>query len=128
MTEDLEKKLFVDLSTVHPDTTTSIAAKIQEPSGRSIASPVFGAPTMAEAGKVICVWAGAKDAVRQVTPYTAGVIAKSFIYFSDQAPAKVSQLKIMGINFAIIMVETIAEKLVVAGKSDLGIDALHHFL
>lgn len=128
MTEDFEKKLFVDLSTVQPNTTTSIAAKIQESSGRSIASPIFGVPTMAEAGKVICVWAGAKDAVSQVTPYTAGVIAKSFIYFSDQAPAKVSQLKILGINFAISIVEMIAEGLVVAGKSDLGIDALHHFL
>lgn len=124
---DIKGKLFVDMSTVHPDTTTSIAAKIQESGGRFVGSPVFGAPAMAEAGQVICVLAGPKDAVEEVIPYTTGVIAKSFMNFSDQPPAKASQLKIMGNTFVISMVETIAEGLVVAEKSGLGTEALHQF-
>ncbi|KAJ5338665.1 oxidoreductase [Penicillium brevicompactum] len=124
---DIKGKLFVDLSTVHPDTTTTIASKIQEFGGRFVASPVFGAPAMAEAGKVICVLAGPNEAVEQVVPYTTGVIAKSFLDFSGQIPAKASQLKIMGNTFVISMVETIAEGLVVAEKSGLGTDAMHQF-
>ncbi|KNG85757.1 oxidoreductase [Aspergillus nomiae NRRL 13137] len=124
---DLKNKLFVDLSTVHPDTTKSISDKIQKHGGRFVASPVFGAPAMADAGQVICVLAGPKEAVEQVKPYTTGVIAKSFMDLSDQPVAKASQLKVLGNTFIISMVETIAEGLVVAEKSGLGTDALHQF-
>ncbi|OGM48256.1 oxidoreductase [Aspergillus bombycis] len=124
---DLKNKLFVDLSTVHPDTTTSISDKIQKHGGRFVASPVFGAPAIADAGQVICVLSGPKDAVEQVKPYTTSVIAKSFLDFSDQPVAKASRLKVLGNTFVISMVETIAEGLVVAEKSGLGTDALHQF-
>ncbi|KAJ5822576.1 hypothetical protein N7447_004916 [Penicillium robsamsonii] len=124
---DVKGKLFVDLSTVHPNTTTSIAAKIQESGNSFVASPVFGAPAMAEAGKVICVLAGSKESVKQVIPYTTGVIAKSSMGFSDQVPVKASELKIMGNTFVISMIETIAEGLMVAQKSGVGTDALHQF-
>ncbi|KAL4738900.1 6-phosphogluconate dehydrogenase-like protein NAD-binding protein [Aspergillus similis] len=126
-TGGLKNKVFVDLSTVHPDTTTSISDKIQKHGGRFVASPVFGAPAMAEVGQVICVLAGPKEAVEEVKPYTTGVIAKSFMDFSDEPVAKVSQLKVLGNTFVISMVETIAEGLVVAEKSGLGTDALHQF-
>ncbi|KAL4902299.1 hypothetical protein BDW74DRAFT_169532 [Aspergillus multicolor] len=124
---NLTNKLFVDLSTVHPNTTVSISDKITGAGGRFVASPVFGAPAMAEAGQVICVLAGPADAVAQVKPYTTGVIAKSFIDFSGHPVAKASQLKVLGNTFVLGMVESIAEGLVVAEKSGLGTDALHQF-
>ncbi|KAJ5669149.1 hypothetical protein N7462_010219 [Penicillium macrosclerotiorum] len=125
--ENIEGKLFVDCSTVHPDTTTIISAQLQDNGARFVASPVFGAPAMAEVGQVICVLAGPQEAVEQVKPYTTGVIAKSFMDFSNQPPAKASQLKILGNTFVISMVESIAEGLVVAEKSGLGTDSLHQF-
>ncbi|PYI01105.1 6-phosphogluconate dehydrogenase-like protein NAD-binding protein [Aspergillus sclerotiicarbonarius CBS 121057] len=123
----LQNKLFVDLSTVHPDTTTSISTKLQSHGASFVASPVFGAPPMAAAGLVIPVLAGPRSAVDQVKPYTTGVIAKSIVDFSDQPPAKASQLKILGNTFVLGMVESIAEGLVVADKCSLGTDALHQF-
>lgn len=56
-----------------------------------------------------------------------GVIAKAVIDFSDQPPAKASQLKILGNTVLLGMVESIAEGLVVAEKCGLGTDALHQF-
>ncbi|PYH66559.1 NAD(P)-dependent oxidoreductase [Aspergillus vadensis CBS 113365] len=123
----LTDKLFVDCSTVHPDTTTSISEKLQAKGAHFVASPVFGAPPMAAAGQVIPVLAGPRAAVEKVKPYTTGVIAKAVVDFSDQPPAKASQLKILGNTFVLGMVESIAEGLVVADKCGLGTDALHQF-
>ncbi|KAF7587033.1 hypothetical protein BBP40_007829 [Aspergillus hancockii] len=108
-TGNVTNKLFVDCSTF-------------------VASPVFGAPAMAEAGQVICVLDDPQGAVERVKPYTTGVIAKSFMDFSNQAPSKVSPLKILGNMFVISIFEAIAEGLVVAEKSGLGTDSLHQFL
>lgn len=43
---DVKAKLFVDCSTVHPDTTEEIAKKITDAGGEFVACPVFGAPAM----------------------------------------------------------------------------------
>ena len=82
---------------------------------------------MAAAGQVIPVLAGPQEAVAQAKPFTVGVIAKAVIDFSDQPPAKASQLKILGNTVLLGMVESIAEGLVVAEKCGLGTDALHQF-
>ncbi|KAJ5648845.1 oxidoreductase [Penicillium longicatenatum] len=60
---DIKESSLLNTSTVHPDTTTYIAAKIQVSSGRFVASRVFSAPTMAEAGQAICFLAGPKKAI-----------------------------------------------------------------
>lgn len=39
-------KVFVDCSTVHPDTTAALAKKIIEAGSEFVACPVFGAPAM----------------------------------------------------------------------------------
>lgn len=41
-------KLFVDCSTVHPDTTTGLEKRITADHAEFVACPVFGAPAMAE--------------------------------------------------------------------------------
>jgi 3-hydroxyisobutyrate dehydrogenase-like beta-hydroxyacid dehydrogenase len=126
-TGTVQNKIFVDCSTVHPDTTTAIAQLFQQHGARFVASPVFGAPAMAALGQIIPVLAGPSDAIEQVKPFTTGVIAKGVIEFRDQPPAMASQLKILGNTFVLTMVESIAEGLVVAEKCGLGADALHQF-
>ncbi|KAJ5112872.1 NAD(P)-binding protein [Penicillium angulare] len=124
---NLKGKLFIDCSTIHPDTTTAIAQKFQDAGAEFVASPVFGAPAMADAGQVICVLAGPSKSIDKVKPFTTGVIAKSFMDFSDHPHAKASQLKILGNTFVLRMVESIAEGHVVAEKCGLGTQALHQF-
>ncbi|KAJ5260572.1 NAD(P)-binding protein [Penicillium angulare] len=122
---NLKEKLFIDCSMIHPDTTAAIARQFQDVGAEFVASPVFGVPAMADVGQVICVLAGPSKSVDKVKPFTTGVIAKSFIDFSDHPHAKASQLKIFVNIFVLRMVESIAEGHVVAEKCGLGTQALH---
>ncbi|KAL8815763.1 MAG: hypothetical protein Q9223_005133 [Gallowayella weberi] len=121
-------KLFVDCSTIHPDTTNDIAQVFTRLGAEFVACPVFGAPAMAEAGQLVCVLAGPKVSIEKVLPYCKGVMGKANIDFSDQPCGKATLLKIIGNTFILNMVETLAEGHTLAEKSGLGTDNLHRFI
>jgi 3-hydroxyisobutyrate dehydrogenase-like beta-hydroxyacid dehydrogenase len=50
---DVAGKLFIDCSTVHPDTTQTLDRMIREKKAGFVACPVFGAPAMADAGQLV---------------------------------------------------------------------------
>lgn len=50
---DVAGKLFVDCSTIHPDTTDQVAKSVTDKGAQFVASPVFGAPPAAEAGQLV---------------------------------------------------------------------------
>ncbi|KAL8704909.1 MAG: hypothetical protein Q9201_001942 [Fulgogasparrea decipioides] len=124
----LDNKLFVDCSTVHPNTTNALSATITSHGAEFVACPVFGAPAMAEAGQLVCVLAGPSDSIKKVLPYTEGVIARANIDFSDQPAGKATLLKIVGNTFILNMVETLSEGHALAEKSGLGNENLHQFI
>lgn len=121
-------KLFVDCSTVHPDTTEGLAKKITGAGAEFVACPVFGAPAMADSGNLVCVLAGPKAAVEKVKPYTKGVVGRANIDFGGQNPGKATLLKVIGNTFILNMVETLSEGHVLAEKSGLGNENLHQFI
>lgn len=128
LTGSTKGKLFVDCSTVHPDTTENLAKKITAGGAEFVACPVFGAPAMADNGQLVCVLAGAKESVEKVKPYTKGVIGRAFVDFGGQPVRKATLLKVIGNTFILNMVETLAEGHVLAEKSGLGTDNLHQFI
>lgn len=128
MQTDVKGKLFVDCSTVHPDTTNALAETINSKGAEFVACPVFGAPAMADAGQLVCVLAGPASQVDKVKPYTTGVMGKANIDFSDQAQGKATQLKIIGNTFILSMIETLSEGHVAAEKSGLGVENLQKFI
>lgn len=125
---NIKGKLFVDCSTVHPDTTNAIAESFSAQGAEFVACPVFGAPAMADAGQLVCVLAGPREAVERVLPYCKGVMGRANIDFSDQPHGKATLLKIIGNTFILNMVETLSEGHVLAEKSGLGNDNLHQFI
>ncbi|KAI4245963.1 MAG: hypothetical protein L6R40_002179 [Gallowayella cf. fulva] len=125
---DVRGKLFVDCSTVHPDTTNDLAKIFTTIGAEFVACPVFGAPAMAEAGQLVCVLAGPKASVEKVLPYCKGVMGKENIDFSDQPCGKATLLKIIGNTFILNMVEALSEGHTLAEKSGLGTDNLHRFI
>ncbi|KAL8684184.1 MAG: hypothetical protein Q9224_006539 [Gallowayella concinna] len=125
---NVKGKLFVDCSTVHPDTTNDIAEVFTKLGAEFVACPVFGAPAMAAAGQLVCVLAGPKTSLEKVLPYCKGVMGKENIDFSDQPCGKATLLKIIGNTFILNMVETLAEGHTLAEKSGLGNDNLHRFI
>lgn len=123
-------KLFVDCSTVHPDTSRKISEQLESHGASFVACPVFGAPPIADAGKLICVLAGRKEAVQRVKPYCAGVMGRANVDLSEKSedPGKASELKLMGNSLIFQMVTALSEQMVVAEKSGVGVDKLHDVL
>lgn len=102
-------KLFVDCSTIHPDTTRKINKSITGKGAHFVACPVFGAPAMADAGQLVCVVAGPAEDVKKVIPYTKGVMGRDYIDYSDQDVGQATLMKVIGNTFVINMVETLSE-------------------
>jgi len=125
---DVAGKVLVDCSTVHPDTTAEEERLVEEKGASFVACPVFGAPSMADAGQLICVLSGKTEAVNKVKPYCKGVMGRVNIDFSGQEPRKATLLKVLGNTFILSMVETLSEGLVAAEKTGLGVDQLHQFI
>jgi len=125
---NVKGKLFVDCSTVHPDTTNALAKKITSTGAEFVACPVFGAPAMADNGQLVCVLAGPKVATEKVVPYTKGVMGRAVIDFGDQPYGKATTLKLIGNTMILNMVESLSEANVLAEKSGLGSDNLYKFV
>lgn len=47
---DVKGKLFVDCSTIHPETSEGLAKRLTDAGAEFVAGPVFGPPAAAEAG------------------------------------------------------------------------------
>lgn len=125
---DIKGKVIVDCSTVHPDTTTKESQMVEEKGGEFVACPVFGAPAMADAGQLICVIAGKKEATAKVLPYCKGVVGRANVDYSGREPSTATLLKVIGNTFIVGMVNALSEGHVVAEKSGLGVEELHKFI
>jgi 3-hydroxyisobutyrate dehydrogenase-like beta-hydroxyacid dehydrogenase len=125
---NVEGKLFVDCSTIHPETTSKVAEAVRWKGAYFVACPVFGAPAMADSGQLVCVLAGSKEQVEKVKPYCEGVMGRALIDYGGSEPEKATLLKVIGNTFILSMIETISEGHVVAEKTGLGVDDLHQFI
>jgi 3-hydroxyisobutyrate dehydrogenase-like beta-hydroxyacid dehydrogenase len=126
--EDVEGKLIVDCSTVHPDTTNALEKRITSKGAEFVGMPVFGAPAMADNGQLVCVIAGKASAVEKVKPYTKGVMGRADIEYPDQPAGNATLLKVIGNTFILNMVSQLSEGHVLAEKSGLGVENLQAFI
>lgn len=125
---DVQGKVVVDCSTIHPDTTDALAETLTSKGAAFVACPVFGAPPMADSGNLVPVPAGPKQAVERIKPYLEGVTSRAIIDMSDEPYRKSSTLKLIGNTFILNMVEQIAEGHVLAEKSGLDTQYTHQFI
>ncbi|KAJ5599236.1 hypothetical protein N7450_000303 [Penicillium hetheringtonii] len=130
---DLSTKTFVDCSTVHPDTSRHTEAAYTARGASFVACPVFGAPNMADAGQLIVVPAGKQSAISKAKPFFEGVTAKATIDLSDGTGAdidvgKASTLKVLGNTFILNTVGVLAETVVAAESTGLGVGPLKQWL
>ncbi|CCF35508.1 hypothetical protein CH063_01325 [Colletotrichum higginsianum] len=123
----LEGKIWVDTSTVHPDTAARCSERLAQAGVTFIASPVFGASPMAAAGKLIFAMAGPSTAIERVRPYVIDVMGRSIIDMGEDV-RKSSLLKISGNIFVIGFQELTAEAQVFAEKTGLGTRQMEQFI
>lgn len=117
---DVKGKLFLESSTIVPEHADNLAEKCIAAGAEYVAMPVFGDHTVAAAGRLICVPAGATESVHRVLPYLEGVIGKKVINLSNEEPSKASLLKIIGNVLIISTMETVGEVKVFGEKAGVG--------
>jgi len=125
---NVKGKLFVDCSTIHPDSTAEVANDVLAQGAEFVAAPVFGAPAMADAGQLIGVLAGPKASIERARPFFKGVTSRAEILMVDAPYRNSTLLKVIGNTFVLNMVEQLAEGHVLAEKTGLGTTPLHQLL
>ncbi|KAF2107337.1 6-phosphogluconate dehydrogenase-like protein [Lophiotrema nucula] len=123
--QDVRGKLFVESSSITPEATNSLAARVGNAGAEFVGMPVFGDAGLANAAILTCVPAGLKDSVDKVLPFLKGVIARSVINLSDEQPGSASHLKMIGNVMIMQMIELTAEAHVLAEKTGLKNELLH---
>ncbi|KAL8339896.1 hypothetical protein RB601_006160 [Gaeumannomyces tritici] len=113
-------KLFVECSTIHPDTTERLEKALTGAGAEFVAAPVFGAPAMADSGALVAVLAGPRASVDRAGTYFKGVTARAEIDMRDRPARTALTLKLIGNTFILNMVEQLAEGHVLAEKTGLG--------
>ncbi|CAK7214143.1 hypothetical protein SCUCBS95973_002038 [Sporothrix curviconia] len=126
--DSLEGKLFIQSSTIHPDATARVAAKLEARGAQFLSAPVFGAPAMAQSGQLIGVLAGPGAAIDRAEFLFKGVTSRETILLRDAPVGHSSLLKVIGNTFIFNMIEQLAEAHVLAEKTGLGTDALDQFV
>ncbi|KAK1540862.1 6-phosphogluconate dehydrogenase [Colletotrichum paranaense] len=129
---DIKNKIYVDCSTVHPDTSAAVSKQITEAGGQFVAgkftyAPVFGASAMAAAGKLIFVTAGPESATSAISLYLNGVMGRSVIPMGTDV-TKSSLLKIAGNIVVVSFMEVLSEAHVFAEKTGLGSPVLENMI
>ncbi|KAG9233286.1 6-phosphogluconate dehydrogenase [Amylocarpus encephaloides] len=119
----IEGKIYVDCSTVHPDTSIKIAKQISEAGGQFVASPVFGASPVADNGKLLFVTAGPSSATSRIEPYIKDVMGRAIMPMGEDV-SRSSLLKIAGNILVVSFMEVISEAHVFAEKTGLGSEIL----
>ncbi|KAI3559673.1 6-phosphogluconate dehydrogenase [Colletotrichum abscissum] len=123
----IKNKIYVDCSTVHPDTSAAVSKQITEAGGQFVAAPVFGASAMAAAGKLIFVTAGPESATSAISLYLNGVMGRSVIPMGTDV-TKSSLLKIAGNIVVVSFMEVLSEAHVFAEKTGLGSPVLENMI
>ncbi|KAJ5727949.1 hypothetical protein N7493_005769 [Penicillium malachiteum] len=115
----LKGKIFVDCSTVHPETVSSVVAQLQAPGASFVSAPVFGGNPIAVDGKLVFAIGGPRSATEIVKPLIQDVMGRKVIECGDDA-TKSSLLKIAGNIVTVNMMEAVGEAQVFAEKTGLG--------
>ncbi|OAQ90500.1 6-phosphogluconate dehydrogenase family protein [Purpureocillium lilacinum] len=121
-------KLFVDFSTVHPDTAAAQADKLPRHGAEYLASPIFGGVPLAVDRLITLVLAGSAQAIERFTPFTDGVICKSTILLVDEPCEQASLLKLIGNFIRFSTIEVLCEASVLSEKLGMGQETLSKFV
>lgn len=92
---DIHNKIVIDTTTVHPDTSKAVSARVSAAEARFASMPVFGASPAAAAGTLLAAFAGPDDVLAAVSPLLKGVVAREVLVVGTE-PDKALLLKTTG--------------------------------
>ncbi|PLB39795.1 NAD(P)-dependent oxidoreductase [Aspergillus candidus] len=121
LVHNIRGKLFVDSSTIGPESTNEIARRVIAAGGEFVAMPVMGEPKMAHKQTLTCIPCGKAESVDRIRPFLQGVICRNIVDLSGEEPGTALLLKLMGNVIILATMETVAEVNVFAEKCGLGV-------
>ncbi|CEJ90695.1 hypothetical protein VHEMI06459 [[Torrubiella] hemipterigena] len=126
-TADIPGKLFVDLSTIHPNTATELHSKLKLHGADYLASPIFGGVPLAVHRQITLVLAGSSEAIERFRPFTDGVICKNSILLRNQPCRQASILKLIGNYIRLSAIRSLCEGLALSEVLGLAPQTLASF-
>ncbi|KAL4735370.1 hypothetical protein BDV11DRAFT_212025 [Aspergillus similis] len=125
----IDKKTFVDCSTVHPETTASISDILSGLGAVFLTAPVFGGPAVAQLGQLVFALGGPSQNQNQldIRRYIVGVMGKKVIECETEARSA-SLLKIGGNIITLNLMEAVGEAQVFAERTGLGTAAMEELI
>jgi 3-hydroxyisobutyrate dehydrogenase-like beta-hydroxyacid dehydrogenase len=114
--------VHVDMSTVSPDTTKSLAQRYFERGIHFLAAPVFGRPEAAAAAKLWICPAGPTEVIERCRPVFDAMGQGVIIVGTEPHLANV--LKLVGNFFVISAIETLSEAFTLAEKAGLRVETV----
>ncbi|KAI1810352.1 hypothetical protein GGS20DRAFT_567954 [Poronia punctata] len=123
----LNGKMVLDTTTIHPDTTREMAARLTAHGVHFAATPVFGSTPVADQGELLVAFAGPEHVYEVVAPLIRNSIAREILRVGPE-PEKATLLKTTGNFMMASLMEIIAEAHVFAEKTGLGADVLERLL
>ncbi|KAL4965659.1 NAD(P)-dependent oxidoreductase [Aspergillus stella-maris] len=124
---NIDKKIFVDCSTVHPDTTARVSATLSDLGATFLSAPVFGGPAIAVPGQLVFAIGGPRSGVDVVRGYIEGVMGRKVIDCGEEARGA-ALLKIGGNIITLNLMEAVGEAQVFAEKTGLGTAAMEELI
>ncbi|KAL3439675.1 hypothetical protein BDV09DRAFT_201759 [Aspergillus tetrazonus] len=132
----IDKKTFIDCSTVHPETTASISDILSGLDAVFFAAPVFGGPAVAQSGQLVFALGGPSQNQNQldIRWYIVGVMGKKVIECGTETRSA-SLLKIGGESMLMMqniitlnIMEAVGEAQVFAERTGLGTAAMEELI
>ncbi|OOO06474.1 6-phosphogluconate dehydrogenase NAD-binding protein [Aspergillus oryzae] len=124
---DLSNKIFVDCSTVHPDTIKKLSSDLAKHEAVLLSAPVFGGPSVAATGGLVFAISGPESACLTVEKYITDVMGRKLINCGENA-SNASLLKIGGNIITLSLMEAVGEAQVFAEKTGLGTEAMEQLI
>ncbi|KAL4940686.1 hypothetical protein BDV06DRAFT_17150 [Aspergillus oleicola] len=123
----LKDKIFVDCSTIHPETVGLTVSKLKSHQADFLAAPVFGGNPIAVDGKLVFALAGPTRAADVVRPLIQDVMGRRVIECGEDA-RRAAMLKIAGNIITINLMEAVGEAQVFAERTGLGTSAMEELI
>ncbi|GFR40341.1 hypothetical protein Agub_g883 [Astrephomene gubernaculifera] len=121
-----QPRVFVDCSTVSPDTTREMSAAAEAAGALYIACPVLGRPDAAAAAKLLLFCAGPSAAKEVAMPYISS-LGRKVLDLSDEAP-KANIMKLLANFHLVSLIELLAEGMTLAEKNGISRDLYSSFI
>ncbi len=112
--------IFVDTSTLYPDTTGAIERQVSAlPRRHFVAAPAFGPPPMARAGTLLFAVAGPYASKQAISHLLTPHMGRKIMDFGGN-PEQAAKFKLIGNSWILGIIEMLSETMTLADKTGVG--------